>query len=68
MVAVTAAYEKVIARNFEEVVIDILNSLDGSDPEQDHIVAEGLLYDLAPNAVREAYEKAQERAGGWWWA
>lgn len=48
--------------------VERLDRLDGLDPERDRDLADDILYALAPQQVRDAYDDAQERAGGWFWS
>lgn len=48
--------------------VNELDLFDGIDPERDHGDADAIMDSLLPPAVREARDRAEKRAGGWWWA
>lgn len=53
----------------EQEVIQALNEIkEGSDQEQAHGEADELILKFAPPAVRDAYEAACLRVGGFWYA
>ena len=45
-----------------------LDALTGADPERDHLDADDILYAFAPREVKDAYDAAETRANGWWYA
>ena len=48
--------------------IAALDALKGDDPEGDHCEADEILLAVVPPTVKQAYERAEFRAGGWWYA
>lgn len=48
--------------------IEALDSLDGRDPEADHVKADDIMIALLPESVFAARWIAEDRAGGWEWA
>lgn len=47
-------------------VVDLIDALDGSDPEIVHSVIDELLLDLVPDPISEAVQRAIARCD--WWA
>lgn len=45
-----------------------LDALTGADPEADHSAADDILSAFAPREVQAAYDAAESRANGWWYA
>ena len=39
-----------------------------TDSEVAHSAADDILVSVVPPKVREAYERAKDRCGGWWYA
>lgn len=51
----------------ETEAIAALDAING-DPETMHVKADEVLLKFVPPAIREAYERAVERSGDWWFA
>jgi hypothetical protein len=56
----------------QQLAVAALDALTGGDTEVDHANADDLLItflrDIDHGAVADAWEKASDRAGGWWYA
>lgn len=52
----------------EDEAVSAFDALNTDDPEQAHIDADGILLAAASPAVREAWERARDRARGFWYA
>lgn len=59
-------YDHTITESTTRRVVDLLDNLDVTDPEQAHGVVDELLLDLVPDPVSEAVERVVRRAD--WWA
>lgn len=51
----------------EKEAISMLDKLN-SDPETAHYAADEIVLAVVSQEVKDAYERAVERAGGWWYA
>lgn len=51
-----------------EEAVQALDALPGRDAEGEHGTAENILLAFVPAEVRDAYQRAAARAGGYWYA
>lgn len=54
-------------KKIREAVRD-LDAITPGDEEANHGTADAILLRFVPTEVREAWERAEERDGGWWYA
>lgn len=45
-----------------------LNAINGQDKEVEHSDADTIIVEFLPEEIRQAYQNAQQRSGGWWYA
>jgi hypothetical protein len=48
--------------------VDGLDAIKPGGPEANHLKADAILLEFVPEEVRQAFDRAESRDGGWWWA
>ena len=51
-----------------EEAVAALDAIKPGDPESSHTAADGILLAVVPPEVADAFDRAEARDGGWWWA
>ena len=51
-----------------EDAVAALDAINTADPEEAHCDADRVLLEFVPVEVQEAYARAVQRAGDWWYA